>query len=1237
VYDLFAYQRTRLDAQPAPAVVYSLARETHQSDLDAGESTRIQHAFAYSDGFGREIQKKIQAEPGPLTAGSPDASPRWVGSGWTVFNNKGKPVRQFEPFFTGTHRFEFDVRQGVSPILCYDPLGRVVASLHPNHTWQKVVFDPWQQATWDVSDTALFTNPADDAEVGDFFARLPADTYLPTWHAQRSGGDLSAYELAAATQTAVHAETPAMAQMDSLGRTFLTIAHNKSERSDSPLEESFQRTRVVFDIEGNQREVIDALERTVMRYDYDMLGNQVHASSMEAGERWILGDVSGQPVWTWDSRGHAFRTEYDVVRRPLHTFVTGVNVSQSDPRVLGREVMIAKVEYGEGQDGAIALNLRTRAYKAYDGAGVVTSEAYDFKGNLLRGNRRLASDYKGVPDWSSAVALEEGSYATSATYDAVNRPVTATSPDGSVVRPAYNEASLLERIDVNLRGETLDSAAVWTPFVTGIEYNARGQREGIDYRNGVRTGYTYDPLTFRLVRLFTGRNATAFPGDCPSAPPAGWPGCAVQDLHYTYDAVGNITHIQDDAQQTIYFRNQRVESSAAYTYDALSHLIEATGREHIGQESQPETTWSDAFRANQSHLNDGQAMRRYTEQYAYDAAGNILKMIHRADNGDWTRAYTYAEASLVEAGEVSNRLSSTQVGEGPREPFTYDAHGNMTWMPHLPLMQWSFLDQLLASSQQVVVDGTPETTWYVYDASGQRVRKVTERQATANSTPTRKTERIYLGGFEIYREYGGDGVAIALERETLHVTDDTQRVAMVETRTLGDDGSPARLTRYQFGNHLGSASLELDDQARIISYEEYTPYGSTSYQAVDVGIRAAAKRYRYTGMERDEETGLAYHGARYYVPWLGRWTSCDPAGLRDGVNAFLYVNDDPVNNVDPTGMWDEAPGQQEPTAAELLNMDTFVGAPPSFAPGYVPEVEPGVVKASFFDGLTLAAKVASWNQPEAPTEWWIPRPGFGMVLPPPGSEASRDLSALMTKIEGDLNVIGDIAMLGFAASGLFARPAPATGKGFIGSTVRPLGDEFIDASVAKGAARPTLPGSRRAIAPDQIRAYLPSGKEISPTTPQGTGIRVFTGDNQTPEAVIAARGLGVREKGFDQDLLRHVLEESGSDTAFRGATLNPTGARMSQTISQGAAQWGNYVYEIVGVPLWDIGTIFGSGYRANIPGRPGYALIPNELEVSTSGYIPLRYISRWGKVAETRTGDKMIPEWTNNPHYEGPK
>ena len=255
-------------------------------------------------------------------------------------------------------------------------------------------------------------------------------------------------------------------------------------------------------------------------------------------------------------------------------------------------------------------------------------------------------------------------------------------------------------------------------------------------------------------------------------------------------------------------------------------------------------------------------------------------MIHQAQNGAWRRDYRYEEDSLVEPGKFSNRLSATVLHPNGSQPlnerYTHDAHGNMTAMPHLTLMQWDFKDQLRATARQVVNEGTPETTYYVYDATGQRVRKVTERR-----NGTRKNERIYLGGFEVYREYDGDGTSVTLERESLHVMDDKQRIALVETRTQGDDGSPAQLIRYQFANHLGSASLELDDAGQIISYEEYYPYGSTSYQAGRSAAEVSLKRYRYTGKERDEETGFSYHAARYYAAWLGRWMSADPTGIKD--------------------------------------------------------------------------------------------------------------------------------------------------------------------------------------------------------------------------------------------------------------------------------------------------------------------------------------------------------------------
>jgi RHS repeat-associated protein len=113
-------------------------------------------------------------------------------------------------------------------------------------------------------------------------------------------------------------------------------------------------------------------------------------------------------------------------------------------------------------------------------------------------------------------------------------------------------------------------------------------------------------------------------------------------------------------------------------------------------------------------------------------------------------------------------------------------------------------------------------------------------------------------------------------------------------------GNPLPVIRYQLDNHLGSASLELDRAGQVISYEEYYPYGSTSYQARSVAD-VSLKRYRYTGMERDEETGLAYHGARYYAAWLGRWCSCDPIGIKDGLNIYSYVRGNPILRKDLTG------------------------------------------------------------------------------------------------------------------------------------------------------------------------------------------------------------------------------------------------------------------------------------------------------------------------------------------------
>jgi RHS repeat-associated protein len=903
VYDLTRYWREPNPQKEPPAFAAILARETHDSEPVPTGELQIQVSLSYSDGFGREIQKKIQAEPGPVKEGGPEVEPRWVGNGWTIFNNRGKPVRQYEPFFSATHGFEFARIVGVSPILFYDAAERVIATLHANHTYGKVVFDPWRQSTYDVNDTIAPAgtetgDPRTDADikgyVAEYFKQVtPQPTDWETWLQQRSidpanppqdtpGLDL---DQKAAVRTLVHANTPTVAYFDTLGRPFLTIAHNKFRRlkPDGTIEtiEEKYPTRINLDIEGNQREVRDALEqnnepqgRVVMRYDYDILSNRIHEISMDAGERWMLNDVTGKPIYVWDQRGHTLENKYDELRRPVSLLVSGAGDIP-----LNRKVLAETIVYGEPQGDT--KNHRGRVYQHYDGAGVFTNIAYDFKGNLAESSRKLVKEYKAQIDWNHPPADDE-TFSNSTTYDALNRPLTVITPDKSVYRSTFNEANLLKRIDVNLR-----RAAAATSFVTNIDYNAKGQRQKIEYGNAVVTTYDYDKDTFRLTKLLTTRAAST----------------PLQALSYFYDPIGNITSIQDDAQQTIFFNGQVVEPQSEYTYDATYRLISATGREHIGQLLSPrQRDHDDSFWTELQHPHDGQAMASYLESYQYDPVGNILTMAHRRTdlaNPGWTRLYKYEQDPANPSRSKSNRLvQSTPAGpnKGGMTNYIYDVHGNMISMPHLPTLEWDFKDQLHATQQQVVNGGPGEKTFYVYDAAGHRVRKVT---VTPNGEI--KSERIYLSGFEIYRKYNANGVNPTLERETLHIMDDKQRIALIETRTQGNEpGVAAQLTRYQFGNHLGSASLELDDHAQIISYEEYTPYGSTSYQAVQ-NQTETPKRYRYSAKERDEESGLYYHEARYYAAWLGRWTATDPMGIADGMNMFCYVSNRPINMKDPSG------------------------------------------------------------------------------------------------------------------------------------------------------------------------------------------------------------------------------------------------------------------------------------------------------------------------------------------------
>jgi len=182
------------------------------------------------------------------------------------------------------------------------------------------------------------------------------------------------------------------------------------------------------------------------------------------------------------------------------------------------------------------------------------------------------------------------------------------------------------------------------------------------------------------------------------------------------------------------------------------------------------------------------------------------------------------------------------------------------------------LNGLISGASQTSTDNI--TASFSYDQFGRRVNK----NITANGQSS-NVNYVYDGDQAVGEQANGTTTSqltgIAIDEHIARYSGQDQHIYLTDA--------------------LGSIIAQTKPDGTVQNKYGYTPYGQVAKDGDDKG-----NPHQYTGRENDN-TGLLFYRARYYMPSCGRFISEDPIGLRGGANFYAYVNGDPVNLVDPTG------------------------------------------------------------------------------------------------------------------------------------------------------------------------------------------------------------------------------------------------------------------------------------------------------------------------------------------------
>ncbi|MGJ7089306.1 RHS repeat-associated core domain-containing protein, partial [Morganella morganii] len=511
--------------------------------------------------------------------------------------------------------------------------------------------------------------------------------------------------------------------------------------------------------------------------------------------------------------------------------------------------------YAGNSEAEKAKNLAGICTHHYDPAGLVQTDSIALTGVPLSITRQLLKDADKPVNWPESnpqTLLSAEKYTTQTIADATGAVLNTTDAAGHQQKVTYDIAGLLSTSRVTVKG------GAEKIIIKSVTYSAAGQKLCEEHGNGVVTTYTYEPQTQRLIAVKTEHPARKK---------------IFQDLRYEYDPVGNVLCVTNSAEETRFWHNQKVVPENRYTYDTLYQLVSATGREmaSAGQQSSSLPDISPFDKASYTN---------YTRNYIYDRAGNMMQVRHSASatGNNYTTDITVSQRS--------NRAVLKTLADTPEKAEAlFTPGGQQTQLQPGQTLSWTTRGELQQVTPVVRNGAAGDRESYRYDAGSQRILK-TAVQKTGNSTQTQQV--IYLPGLEL--RSGKENYQVICAGVA----------GRAQVRLLHWPDGKKDHQRFSYDNLIGSSGLETDGDGKLLSQEEYYPFGGTAVLVAGADSGIDYKTHRYSGKERDA-TGLYYYGYRYYQPWAGRWLSSDPAGTVDGLNLFRMVRNNPVTLRDDDG------------------------------------------------------------------------------------------------------------------------------------------------------------------------------------------------------------------------------------------------------------------------------------------------------------------------------------------------